>query len=132
MANWLSTRLAAKKCDGRAATRCAAAARVIVLADSSKFGHSSLARLCGLCEIDLLVVDGPPADEEKDKHARYPAVPFVRDHLAQDYTIMLHDIIRAGEQEILIRWEREYKLNFERRYRDGFIGVGRSRKALTV
>ena len=82
--------------------------------------------------IDLLVVDGPPADEEKDKHARYPAVPFVRDHLAEDYTIMLHDIIRPGEEEILKRWEKELGINFERRYRDGFIGVGKSSQALSV
>ena len=83
-------------------------------------------------KIDLLIVDGPPADDKSDKYVRYPALPFVWNYLAEDHTIMLHDIIRAGEQEILSRWEREYKLNFERRYRDGFIGVGRSRKALTV
>ncbi len=35
-----------------------AADEVIVVADSSKFGHSSLAHLCGLSEIDMLVVDG--------------------------------------------------------------------------
>ncbi|MFO7907737.1 MAG: DeoR/GlpR family DNA-binding transcription regulator [Planctomycetota bacterium] len=34
-----------------------AADEVIVVADSSKFGHSSLALLCGLSEIDTLVVD---------------------------------------------------------------------------
>jgi DeoR/GlpR family transcriptional regulator of sugar metabolism len=34
-----------------------AADEVIVVADSSKFGHSSLALLCGLCDIDTLVVD---------------------------------------------------------------------------
>ena len=34
-----------------------AADEVIVVADSSKFGHSSLALLCGLSDIDILVVD---------------------------------------------------------------------------
>ncbi len=34
-----------------------AADEVIVVADSSKFGHSSLALLCGLSDIDTLVVD---------------------------------------------------------------------------
>jgi DeoR/GlpR family transcriptional regulator of sugar metabolism len=35
----------------------AAGDEVIVVADSTKFGHSSLARLCGLSEIDHVVVD---------------------------------------------------------------------------
>lgn len=39
-----------------------AADEVIVVADSSKFGHSSLALLCGLSDIDLLVVDDGISD----------------------------------------------------------------------
>ena len=35
----------------------AAADEVIVLADSSKFGQSALARLCPLSEVDVMVVD---------------------------------------------------------------------------
>ena len=34
-----------------------AADEVIILADSTKFGHSSLARLCDLEQIDAMVVD---------------------------------------------------------------------------
>ena len=30
---------------------------VVILADSTKFGHQSLAHLCGLNEIDTLIVD---------------------------------------------------------------------------
>ncbi|MBM4088845.1 MAG: DeoR/GlpR transcriptional regulator [Planctomycetes bacterium] len=41
----------------------AAADEVIVVADSSKFGHSSLAHLCGLSEIDVLVVDEGISDQ---------------------------------------------------------------------
>ncbi len=40
-----------------------AADEVIVLADSTKFGRTSLARLCGLDEIDVLVVDDAITDE---------------------------------------------------------------------
>jgi DeoR/GlpR family transcriptional regulator of sugar metabolism len=39
------------------------AEEVIVVADSTKFGHTSLARLCPLSEIDILVTD----DEIPDK-----------------------------------------------------------------
>jgi DeoR/GlpR family transcriptional regulator of sugar metabolism len=44
-----------------------AADSVIVVADSTKFGQSSLARLCGLGEIDTMVVDNEvtPAWEER-------------------------------------------------------------------
>jgi DeoR/GlpR family transcriptional regulator of sugar metabolism len=34
-----------------------AADEVIVVADSTKFGHASLAHLCGICEVHTLVVD---------------------------------------------------------------------------
>ena len=34
-----------------------AADEVVILADSTKFGHQSLAHLCGLNEIDTLIVD---------------------------------------------------------------------------
>ena len=40
----------------------AAADEVIVVADSSKFGHASLALLCGLSDVDVLVVDRAVTD----------------------------------------------------------------------
>jgi len=36
--------------------------QVVVVADSSKFGHSSLALLCGLSQVDVLVVDDGLSD----------------------------------------------------------------------
>lgn len=44
-----------------------AADEVIVVADSSKFGHSSLALLCGLSEIDTLVVDSGVSPQWRDR-----------------------------------------------------------------
>jgi DeoR/GlpR family transcriptional regulator of sugar metabolism len=44
-----------------------AADEVIVVADSSKFGHSSLAHLCGLSEIDTLVVDTAISHEWREQ-----------------------------------------------------------------
>jgi DeoR/GlpR family transcriptional regulator of sugar metabolism len=40
---------------------------VIVVADSTKFGRTSLARLCELGDIDTLVVDGGLAEEWLDR-----------------------------------------------------------------
>lgn len=44
-----------------------AADEVIVVADSTKFGHQSLAHLCPLGEVDVLVVDGAIAPEWRDR-----------------------------------------------------------------
>ena len=45
----------------------AAADEVIVVADSSKFGHTSLALLCGLSEVDVLVVDRGISEEWRQR-----------------------------------------------------------------
>jgi DeoR family fructose operon transcriptional repressor len=47
----------------------AAADEVIVVADSSKFGHASLALLCGLSDVDVLVVDRAVTDEWRERLA---------------------------------------------------------------
>jgi DeoR/GlpR family transcriptional regulator of sugar metabolism len=45
----------------------AAADEVIVVADSSKFGHTSLALLCGLSDVDTVVVDRAISDEWRER-----------------------------------------------------------------
>jgi predicted O-methyltransferase YrrM len=82
--------------------------------------------------IDLLIVDGPPAYEAGQEQARYPAVPFFRAGLAPDCTVILDDINRRGEQEILQRWESLLGLRFDRRYLHGTIGIARTRQSYTV
>lgn len=82
--------------------------------------------------IDLLVVDGPPAYRRDLRHARYPAVPFFKPALGINYTVVLDDINRQGEQEVLARWERELAISFDRRFVDGTISVGRPHRSFTV
>ena len=53
-------------------------------------------------QIDLLVVDGPPGDS--GRHARFPAVEVLRDRLSPTATIILDDVERPDEQEVLDRW----------------------------
>ena len=92
-------------------------------------------KLCGLkreCKIDLLIVDGPPAYTRDLRYARYPAVPYFKDALAPDYTIVLDDINRRGEQEIAARWSRELGVPFNLRFIDGTIAVGRPRHSFSV
>ncbi len=83
-------------------------------------------------QIDLLIVDGPPAYTRELRHARYPALPFFKDSLANNYAVVLDDINRQGEQEILQKWEEMLGVTFNRRFLDGTIAVGRPQHSFTV
>ncbi|MDQ3587095.1 MAG: class I SAM-dependent methyltransferase [Actinomycetota bacterium] len=73
--------------------------------------------------IDLLVVDGPQATEHRTRMARYPALPFFAPNLSEDCTVVLDDIGRQGEQDVLLRWEHEHGRRFSRRHFRGGIAI---------
>lgn len=73
--------------------------------------------------IDLLIVDGPPADRPELALARHPAIERLAARLASDAVVILDDIGRPGEQAVLERWERESTWRFER-LADEAIAVG--------
>lgn len=52
--------------------------------------------------VDVLVVDGPPGDT--GPHARYPALPIFEDCLAKEARILMDDVDRRDEQEVLDVW----------------------------
>lgn len=56
----------------------------------------------GLEQIDLLLVDGPPAGTGAE--ARYPAVPVLLDRLAPGGLVVLDDSDRPDERHIIERW----------------------------
>jgi predicted O-methyltransferase YrrM len=89
---------------------------------SAWYAAAEVQRL-GLADIDLLVVDGPPAYTRERRHARQPALPVFFDRLASDCTVVLDDIDRRGEQDVVDRWEREFPVRFERRALDGAVAV---------
>ncbi len=64
---------------------------------------------------DLVIVDGPPADGPGQGTARAPALLALQERLAPGATVVLDDIVRAGEAQVLERWERETDWRFERR-----------------
>ena len=55
--------------------------------------------------IDLLVIDGPPGFMQR--HSRYPALPLLRDQLAERCALFLDDAARPDEKEIVTRWLAE-------------------------
>lgn len=59
-----------------------------------------------LDQLDLLFVDGPPG--VTGPHARYPALPLLADRLARDAVVVLDDLVRTDEQELVARWLAEY------------------------
>jgi hypothetical protein len=76
--------------------------------------------------VDLLLVDGPPAYAAGQGLARYPALPVLCDRLAPGATVVLDDVERPGEQEVLRRWEDESGLEFHRRAEDTGIAIART------
>ena len=78
----------------------------------------------GADRIDLLVVDGPPAFEGGMGTARAPALPVLWDRLSPGSTVVLDDIERPGEQEVLRRWEEELSVVFTRHH-DAGVAIAR-------
>ncbi len=56
-------------------------------------------------EIDLLIVDGPPACDSGQGSSREPALPRFAQRLTAGGAVILDDINRPGERAILGRWE---------------------------
>ncbi len=61
--------------------------------------------------IDILLVDGPPANLQK--LSRYPAVPILRKRLRNGSIIILDDGKREDEKIIAEEWTKRYNLNLE-------------------
>lgn len=55
-----------------------------------------------LADIGMLIVDGPPTTTGPG--ARYPALPLLLDRLAPTATVVLDDMDRADEQDVVRRW----------------------------
>jgi hypothetical protein len=53
--------------------------------------------------IDLVMVDGPFG--KISPHARYPALPYLKERLSPAHALFLDDAARTSEQEIARRWE---------------------------
>jgi predicted O-methyltransferase YrrM len=66
------------------------------------YDRSALAYIEGL--FDLVIVDGPTAFRPEWSHDRWPALPFAEPLLAPTAAVVLDDVNRDGEREILEDW----------------------------
>jgi len=64
-------------------------------------------------EIDLLVVDGPPADAAGEEHRRAPALGFFEPRLIPGAIVVLDDVQRPGERGVLASWEADTPWRFQ-------------------
>lgn len=64
-------------------------------------------------QVDLVVVDGPPAYERGQGLARYPALPALRTYLGDTCAIVVDDIDRHGERQMLRLWKKTMPYDFK-------------------
>lgn len=63
-----------------------------------------LSELKGLDQIELLVIDGPPATTDCQQDARFPALPLLYQKLTPGCPIVLDDADREEERRIVRSW----------------------------
>jgi predicted O-methyltransferase YrrM len=79
----------------------------------------------GNTQIDLLFVDGPPANKKGFAEARYPAGPFFRDNLSENATLLLDDADRKGEARIAKKWAAELDRTFKKSILSGNLYISK-------
>jgi Methyltransferase domain len=78
--------------------------------DPPWYARSALAEMPD--HVDLLVVDGPPAHAPEQGRRRAPALAAFGPRLTETSTVILDDINRPGEREVLTCWESETPWRF--------------------
>ena len=58
--------------------------------------------------IDMLIIDGPPAQSPSDRLTRFPAVPLLYGQLSDGCKIVLDDAYRDQEREVVQRWLEQF------------------------
>lgn len=85
------------------------------------YPESALAQLPA--EIDLLLVDGPPGNEEGIERSRHPALPVLGERLGRGAMVVLDDAERPGEQGVLENWATGHA-DWDFTIRDEGIAIG--------
>ncbi len=65
------------------------------------YDYNLIKKTIGDEKFDLIIVDGPPANTEKIKYSRFPALVNLTNNFAEDFCLILDDANRKGEQDII-------------------------------
>ncbi|MBJ7471418.1 MAG: class I SAM-dependent methyltransferase [Solirubrobacteraceae bacterium] len=106
---------------GAALAREQLSAFVDVVHAPLKDGWYDRAALPTQSEVDLLVIDGPPAFQPGMGLAREPALDHFAPLLTRGATVVLDDAHRPGEQQVLAAWSERHDRHF--RLERGGYGV---------
>jgi SAM-dependent methyltransferase len=74
-------------------------------------------------DVDMLIVDGPPAHDPEIATAREPALRHFIRTLAPGATILLDDSRRSGERRVLSAWREDYRVKLSHQRGGYAIGV---------
>jgi hypothetical protein len=77
-----------------------------------------------ISDIDLILVDGPTG--AVSKHARYSAIPFLKDKLSKDFVIFADDTFRAEEKNMAMEWKDLLNTNWRTFKRYTYLYSGSS------
>lgn len=88
------------------------------------YGAAGLAALPD--EVDLLLVDGPPACDPGMGTSRAPALPWFEERLLDGAAVMLDDVDRPGELQVIADWEASSDWRFDV---DAGTGLARGERA---
>jgi predicted O-methyltransferase YrrM len=81
--------------------------------------YSNVPEAIGRAQVDLVIVDGPPAYEPGKERSREPALPVIRGFLSERAVVILDDANREAEGKILDRWLQDYPEFSLTRVREG-------------
>lgn len=68
-----------------------------------------MSKLATFNDIDLILVDGPPASFSS--YSRYSAIPFLNTKLHSNFAVFIDDTNRKEEKEIAQRWKKDLNCN---------------------
>ncbi len=76
--------------------------------DDARYAWYNLNQTALPATVDLLVVDGPPQQDQPQGQMRYPALPVLLEHVAPGGYILLDDAARLDEQTVVYRWLQQF------------------------
>jgi predicted O-methyltransferase YrrM len=77
---------------------------------------------CRSFQIDMLLIDGPPAHSPGISDSRSFALPWFSSQLSSNHSIFLDDIFREGEKRCIAEWEKQFGYTFDCRREFGGLG----------